>query len=82
MTARPLAALEQFDRICAVFAPKRTDDLKPGVAAHIGRETEWEALWIIEEGAYAGQWAMAPRHGEGWPMAWAPLGDLTPVVTP
>jgi hypothetical protein len=70
--------LQQYDLVRARFEPKRTDDLRPGVAEFIGQTTEWEAYWIIEDGPYAGQWAMVPR-GKAWASrgwAWVPSGDL------
>jgi hypothetical protein len=49
--------MEQFDKFYAIFNPKRTDNLKPNAAEFIGQKYEWEVLWVIEHGAYKGQWA-------------------------
>lgn len=75
-----MSALEFCDTVVATFAPKRTDDLKPGAAEFIGQRCVWQAAWPIEEGPYAGQWAMtwygdSPRP----PFAWTPLCDLTDI---
>jgi hypothetical protein len=69
--------MDQFDVIRATFRPKRTDDLRLGVASSVGRTTEWQAMWLIGDGPYAGQWAMVPaKDSHRWPMAWAPESDL------
>lgn len=70
--------MQQFDKITATFAPRRTDDLLPGVVEWIGRKLIWQAYWVIEEGSYEGEWAMAPCDVSGCPFAWVPSGDLMP----
>lgn len=75
--------MEQFQTITAEYRPVRTEDLVPGAEEFIGQVAEWQAVWIIEDGPYAGQWAMAHRGDPGWPFAWVPLCDLRlvyPVV--
>ncbi len=83
--------MKRFDVIEATFNPRRTDDLKPGVAAAVGRRGYFVALWVVEEdeGVYAGQWAMGPTDEGGskyggftdvFPFGWTPLCDL--VIVP
>jgi len=52
--------------------------LVPGVSEFIGQEARWKACWLIEEGEYAGEWAMTmlPDNGKLSPFAWVPSGDL------
>ena len=69
---------KQFDKIIAAFEPIRRDDLRPGVDAWIGRATEWQAYWIIEDGQYAGDWAMV-ANGDRDFVGWVPSRDLRPV---
>ena len=76
--------LNQFDHILATFTPIDQETLSPGVADEIGWRGIWQAVWVIEEGEYAGQWAMAPR---GAPadlpsFAWAPFGELSDIREP
>ena len=73
----------QFDKVTAVYRPLRIDDLRPGVAEWIGHSFEWEAMWVIEDGPYEGQWAMGmdrlglrDRGEEVPPFYWCPLCDL------
>ena len=69
--------LNQFDVIKAAFNPKRTYDLKPGSEEFIGLLLEWECLWIIEEGEYKGQMALALNHLTlKPPFSWVPECDL------
>jgi hypothetical protein len=72
------SAFRPFQRVEATFHPRRTDDLRPGADAWIGWRGHWQALWVIEVGPYAGEWAMAMDE-EGVelpPFAWVPSGDL------
>jgi len=71
--------MKQFDKVVATFTPQKTIDLKKKAIPWVGRTLEWEALWIIEDGEYAGQWAMGPNidHRPFPPFTWAPLCDLT-----
>jgi hypothetical protein len=74
--------LEPFDTFTATFQPRRTDDLKPGVAEWIGWRGVWQVMWMIEEGEsskFVGQWACAPRYDcatAAPPFAWIPDEDL------
>jgi hypothetical protein len=69
--------LRQHDVVEGTFQPKRTDDLKPGAVALIGASGKWQALWIIEDGTYKGQWAMAPYEWEVMPpFCWTPECDV------
>jgi hypothetical protein len=79
----PPILLNKFDIICGTFRPKRTDDLKPGLEEWIGRRTQWQLGWIIEEedgGDYIGQYAALARPASGFPYGWVPLCDLTDIV--
>jgi hypothetical protein len=73
--------VKRFDRVLATFAPRRRDDLKPQAVAWIGRRVEWSAEWIVEDGAYAGQWAMRPSDPSPpaglQTLGWVPFCDLT-----
>ena len=75
--------MEQFDTMTAVFKPARTDDLKPEARAFVGQRIKWCAGWLIEDGAYAGQFAMIP-HGPnsftGWVPGWVPECDLAEIA--
>jgi hypothetical protein len=68
--------MEQYDEVIGSFTPKHTDDLIVGADKCIGISSRWKAQWIIEEGRYAGMWAMSPRDGD-LPFAWVPECDLT-----
>lgn len=56
--------LNKFDSVRVKFAPKRTDDLKPEMAWWIGRTFMALPHFIVDEGAYAGQWALMPDYEE------------------
>jgi hypothetical protein len=74
--------MEQFDIITATFQPVKTSDLKEGMQEWIGRKERWKAQWIVEDGSYAGDWAMIPikdkeyRVHPEFPYLWVPLCDL------
>lgn len=69
--------LNQFDRVVARFAPRRTDDLRPAVLPWIGLTSTWVAWKRIPEGhPHAGEWAMLPEGDVLIPPRWSPLGDL------
>jgi hypothetical protein len=72
------ADMKQFEVIEATFKPKRIDDLVEGSEAWIGRRTQWQAAWILEDGPYNGEWAMTPHGDDRFkaPFAWVPLSDL------
>lgn len=77
---------EQFDKITATFQPQRTDDLKHGIAEWIGYRGIMQAMWIIEEGPYAGQWVFGPALEEMKkpdyvcvPWGWIAESDLVDV---
>lgn len=68
--------LTQFQEVTAVFNPKRTDDLLPDARKMVGKRARWYAAWIIEDGDYAGHWAMLDcKHRLGW----VPFCDLSDV---
>jgi len=72
--------MEQFETVIATFQPKVLHTLKPGCAPWIGKQGQWLASWIIEDGPYAGQWAMGidirDDTWRGFPAAWVPEEDL------
>jgi hypothetical protein len=82
MNAATREWLEPFDTFIATFQPRRTDDLKPGVAEWIGWSGVWQAMWMIQEGEstkFVGQWACAPQYDRNTvslPFAWVPDEDL------
>ncbi len=71
--------MQVCDKIYAIFKPVREDDLRPGVAAWIGRACIWQAYWEIENGPYKGQWAMVPDAPYA-PFGWVPSGDLVEIT--
>lgn len=71
-----MTELNQFDVITAVFNPQRTDNLFPDAREMIGKSASWMASWIIEDGEYAGQWAMLDRERR---LGWVPLCDLSDI---
>lgn len=82
MTPRLPVQLSSLAQFWATFNPKRTDDLKPGVAEQIGRRFRWEASWVIEdEYAYAGDWhcTLLPDQLPVSVFLWSPLCDLDDV---
>ena len=76
--------MEQFETVTATFQPKVLNTLRPGCELWIGKSGKWTASWIIEDGPYAGQWAMGVHVlDETWryfPAAWTPEEDL--VIDP
>ena len=73
--------MEQFEQNIAAFLPQRTDDLREEMKPHIGSTYTWRASWIIEDGPYAGQWAMVAVPDEhvgvtALPVYWVPESDL------
>lgn len=74
--------MRQFDVVLATFAPKRTDNLVVGLSPFIGERLHFQAGYLLEEGPYAGEWAMAPFVNEWktFPTAWVPLSDLFDIV--
>lgn len=69
--------ISRFDRVMAVFSPKSTDTLKPEALKFIGAIGFFEALWIIDEGKYKGQWAMGiPKEWGSPDFIWVPECDL------
>ena len=68
----------------ALFMPKRRDNLRPGLEAHIGKEFTFKASFMLDEdeGPYGGQlaWTFAPEHdaelGDENAGRWVPEEDL------
>jgi hypothetical protein len=67
------AALEQRS---GSFEPRRVDDLVPAALEWIHRTLRWQAVFVIEEGEYAGEWAWAPLATNA-PFAWVPARDVS-----
>ena len=72
-----------FDVVRATFRPKRTDDLKPGVAEWIGWTGLWQANGLCPEGPYDGQMGFSIGSGTMAdlelplpPWSWMPECDL------
>ncbi len=87
--AKVCPVLEPLDKVTATFTPERVDDLTGTAREMIGKRFVWQAVWIIEEGQHAGQWAMQPLRELGSMLllveecedfGWAPLSDLADVV--
>ena len=87
----PNSSFQICDRVRAVFNPTRTDNLRPGMEAWIGREDIWECNGEADpDGPYAGQAsfqiatnvvvqrAHAGVPFEEWrpPCTWIPEEDL------
>jgi hypothetical protein len=67
--------------LIATFEPTRRDDLRPEVAALIGRTFSWTYAGTQDDGmAYAGQTTWDSRD-EGWPGYWVPICDLQVIET-
>lgn len=73
--------VEFLEKVEAAFAPARRDDLAPEAQEHIGRRLLWQAVWVIEDGPYEGQWAMAPLTPDFLGFAWVPECDLAGVAS-
>ena len=74
--------IRQFDRVSAVFNPKRTDDLALGADAMIGRRFNFTADFIIDDGfPYEGDWHMSVDYDtwKGTGIFWVPLCDLDDI---
>jgi hypothetical protein len=66
--------LIQFDIVYGVFNPKNRATLKPECLPYIDKVIFFQAIWIIEEGKYEGQWALLPLNS---PMTkWVPECDV------
>ena len=72
--------MRQFDKRKGTFKPQRIDDLQDDVSACVGMHCTWEAIRLIEDGDYAGQWAMVPllnaNDMPNVPFAWTPECDI------
>lgn len=75
-SAKDTIAVHTGSVFMATFAPIHVNDLRSGAAALIGRSGYFEALWVIDDGPYSGQWAF--RFPPGWitQAVWAPEEDL------
>lgn len=69
-----MTELQQLIWVEATFAPSRTDDLRDRVPP-IGYRGKFQALWIIEDGPYEGDWAMQPDYDSPY-VHWIPSRDL------
>jgi hypothetical protein len=70
--------MKAYDKVTAVFQPRDLASLKSEGHADIGKAGTFVASWVIEEGQFKGQWAMAPDHKdwERFSFAWCPEEDL------
>lgn len=78
-----VTSYHRFDLVTATFSPKKTDDLKPGVADWIERWLVWQASWVIDDGPYEGQMAFLPHADPYSPreyLGWVPECDLKDIV--
>ena len=68
-----------FMKVSAIFNPKVTTDLRPGLENVIGEEFVFQYGWIMEDDdQFPGVWAMTcydPRFFE-YGATWAPEFDL------
>jgi len=74
-------AIGAFAKVDATFKPRQRGDLKPDAVGYVGWRGTWEALWVVDGGAYAGQRAMGiydpiGQVGMSPPFVWVPLCDL------
>lgn len=73
---------ECFTKVRGTFNPKRTDDLREGAAAFVGRECVWMVWGEYEDGQFQGQQQLQPQHThdprytERWPFLHAPRCDV------
>ncbi len=68
--------LRHFQTVRATFRPTRTDNLRPGAHALIGRRLEWRTMWRMDEDDPSpGQWALEPTDRDLW-CGWVPECDL------
>lgn len=71
---------EPFCDIEATFKPKRTDDLKPGVAEWIGKRGTWTWAGVQDEDEqYAGLVTFMWTGVGCAPFAWVPECDLSDI---
>lgn len=73
--------IQRFDIFDATFQPRRTDDLKPLAIPIIGWRGQWQAMWKVDSGEYAGQWAFGIHNeleqlGRYSGIIWIPQCDL------
>ena len=78
--------MQRFDNVTGIFCPRRRDDLKPAAVALIGQRLNLQVAWEIDEGEYAGEWALMAATGETLagtsPLPggmWIPSGDVQEV---
>ena len=64
--------------VWGTYNPKRTDDLKDEAKQYIGKRLLWRYMWEIEDGEYAGQYAMMPDYiaHKDMQMGWSPECDV------
>lgn len=72
--------IQQFDVVTATFRPARTIDLREGARSWVGRRLAWQAVGVIEDGAYAEQQMMMPLQDHGPHLSWVPASDLVDIV--
>lgn len=65
--------MKQGDKVDAYFSPHDYTSLREEAKEYLGKRMEFQALFIIDGGLYAGQWAMRPVKEI---MGWVPFSDL------
>ena len=73
-----MTTIERWDVVEAQFSPRDEATLKPGLAAKVGKRTEFTAMFVIEDGPYEGQYEM--HSSILAPYLWCPEEDLADVV--
>jgi hypothetical protein len=71
-------SIEPWDKVVAVFKPKRKETLRPELLEAIGATAEFRCSWIIDEndgGHYVGQGAFH-TDDERFHHYWVPAEDL------
>jgi hypothetical protein len=77
-----LLNIEPWEKVVALFNPKRKETLKPELLAAIGVTAEFRCSWIITEedgGPYVGQGAFH-TDDERFHHFWVPSEDLELVA--
>lgn len=69
---------DQFQRFVATFRPKNLATLRPEVSKLIGVRCIFHTAWLIDEGAYKGQWACM-TFSPSFEAGWVPFEDFEDV---
>lgn len=67
----------------AVYVPHNLEAAPPWALSRVGQRSKWLAKLVIEDGPYAGQWAMfpfpLPTTLDGPARGWVPLQHLREI---